>query len=357
MAQNKNHRVSFQAGRDGSAMTRVNGKVAFPDRRGPQPQVGETWDVEPCGSNPAGTVIFLRLVRKVDDSVYAAEAAERRAAEEAAQQEAEDYFAAVQAAFVDAGIPLAKLMTARNMGVRFSPLSRIAWFFNLPDPGNLAESLPAYIAEWRQQQEQIAEEDRRFRGGLTRKEVEDLYQKIRDEYGEMIGRDPDQAPRLLEELRQSRPDQAFPTVEAVEAAFREYLDRRSGNPAMRKAIRALNKGVWDADIPIHEVVKGRWQVVPGTYVVGGVPLTFDGDKVRVGGLDTYECLRIERDWDPGDSGCHIKIFLVNEWFESNAAPESPDGYRPAMEHTGWIQHRLGEIWLRVPLPKGYDRPR
>lgn len=61
--------VTFEGGRDGSPMTRVNGKIAFPERGGKLPKVGETWEVELAGTNPRGTVHFLRLIRRVGRTV------------------------------------------------------------------------------------------------------------------------------------------------------------------------------------------------------------------------------------------------------------------------------------------------
>ncbi len=57
--------VQFQAARDGGVMARYEGKVAFPERRGPQPQAGETWECEKAGENASGRVVFLRCVRQV----------------------------------------------------------------------------------------------------------------------------------------------------------------------------------------------------------------------------------------------------------------------------------------------------
>ncbi len=54
-------------GKDGkSILTRVDGRVSFPERNGKQPQIGEQWEVEIAGTNPAGTVNFLRLIGKIE---------------------------------------------------------------------------------------------------------------------------------------------------------------------------------------------------------------------------------------------------------------------------------------------------
>lgn len=52
----------FVAARDDSAVKtefRVSGRIAFPDRRGPQPKAGETWIVSIAAENPKKTVFFL----------------------------------------------------------------------------------------------------------------------------------------------------------------------------------------------------------------------------------------------------------------------------------------------------------
>jgi len=58
--------VEFGKGRNGSVITKVEGKIAFPEKNGNQPQVGETWLVRKSGENNARTVIFLKLICKVN---------------------------------------------------------------------------------------------------------------------------------------------------------------------------------------------------------------------------------------------------------------------------------------------------
>ncbi len=60
-------KIQFFVSRDGGVMARYEGKVAFPERRGAQPQAGETWEVEKAGENASGRVVFLRCVRKIED--------------------------------------------------------------------------------------------------------------------------------------------------------------------------------------------------------------------------------------------------------------------------------------------------
>lgn len=59
--------VKFQAARDGGVMTKVNGIIAFPDRKAwgkyPLPQAGEEWEVVVCGQSPDKRVVFLAPVR------------------------------------------------------------------------------------------------------------------------------------------------------------------------------------------------------------------------------------------------------------------------------------------------------
>lgn len=53
--------VIFQSGRNGDIMTRWEGKVAFPDRRGEQPAIGDEYEVVSAKINARGTVYFLTL--------------------------------------------------------------------------------------------------------------------------------------------------------------------------------------------------------------------------------------------------------------------------------------------------------
>ena len=95
--------VEFVSGRDGRPMTRVMGKISFPDRQSPTPKIGSVWEVAVSGSNAAGTVNFLRLVREISKAEIAAKAAKEAAkaakvaAEEAAKKAAEE--AAQEAAY------------------------------------------------------------------------------------------------------------------------------------------------------------------------------------------------------------------------------------------------------------------
>ena len=54
----------FEAAKNGGVMTRVGRKIAFPERSGAQPKAGETWECDIAGENAAGTVTFLRVLRK-----------------------------------------------------------------------------------------------------------------------------------------------------------------------------------------------------------------------------------------------------------------------------------------------------
>lgn len=59
--------VKFEAGREqGTVLAMIAGKVSFPDRSGPQPKVGETWEVQVTGTNSSGKVNFLKLIRKME---------------------------------------------------------------------------------------------------------------------------------------------------------------------------------------------------------------------------------------------------------------------------------------------------
>jgi len=78
--------VQFSPARDGGVMTKVDGRVAFPDRRlwrgCPQPQDGDIWEVEIAGENPRQTVYFLRPVRRVSTRAEQEQAAAEKRARE-----------------------------------------------------------------------------------------------------------------------------------------------------------------------------------------------------------------------------------------------------------------------------------
>ena len=60
--------AQFVAGKQGvKARFGVNGRIAFPDRLGPQPQIGETWTVRIVGENPRQTVYFLACIEKQEE--------------------------------------------------------------------------------------------------------------------------------------------------------------------------------------------------------------------------------------------------------------------------------------------------
>lgn len=54
--------VKFNESRDGKAMSHVDGKVAFPERGGPNPRPGEVWEVQTSGESRNGRAVFLKLV-------------------------------------------------------------------------------------------------------------------------------------------------------------------------------------------------------------------------------------------------------------------------------------------------------
>lgn len=58
--------VKFESSRENTPMAVVDGKVAFPERSGKQPAIGEIWEVEVAGTNPSGKVAFLHLLKKVE---------------------------------------------------------------------------------------------------------------------------------------------------------------------------------------------------------------------------------------------------------------------------------------------------
>lgn len=57
--------ATFESGYDGSAITRWDGRRSFPERRGPQPQIGEKWEVLKAVPNPKETVYFLTLGKRM----------------------------------------------------------------------------------------------------------------------------------------------------------------------------------------------------------------------------------------------------------------------------------------------------
>ena len=58
-------RIQFTPARNGGVMAKVDGIVSFPERRGPQPQAGEVWEVEITGQNATGKVNFLRCIKNI----------------------------------------------------------------------------------------------------------------------------------------------------------------------------------------------------------------------------------------------------------------------------------------------------
>lgn len=70
--------VVFEPARNGGVMAQYNWKIGFPEKRGPQPQAWEEWEVIGATLNPKGTVYFLKLGKKID--VEAREREEERLA-------------------------------------------------------------------------------------------------------------------------------------------------------------------------------------------------------------------------------------------------------------------------------------
>lgn len=59
--------VRFVAGRRGvRSALRVQGRIALPRKRGPQPRAGEIWRVKVAGENPGKTVFFLTCIERVE---------------------------------------------------------------------------------------------------------------------------------------------------------------------------------------------------------------------------------------------------------------------------------------------------
>lgn len=66
-ANNDSFVVRFvSADRGVKSEARLQGRIAFPSNRGPQPKAGEFWRVTIQGENPKKTVFFLTCVEKVD---------------------------------------------------------------------------------------------------------------------------------------------------------------------------------------------------------------------------------------------------------------------------------------------------
>lgn len=60
--------VVFEKSKSGGIVAWINGKASFPDRlQGQSANTGEIWEVIICTQNPAKTVYFLLLVRKIRD--------------------------------------------------------------------------------------------------------------------------------------------------------------------------------------------------------------------------------------------------------------------------------------------------
>lgn len=59
-------KVLFFKGKNSSdVLTRIEGKVSFPNRNGVQPKENEIWDIEILGQNKTGKVNFLKLLNKI----------------------------------------------------------------------------------------------------------------------------------------------------------------------------------------------------------------------------------------------------------------------------------------------------
>lgn len=67
MAKNTLGVTTFVLGGDGALMCYWEGRVAFPDRSGTQPEVGKYYEVINVASNPKQTVYFLKLGAERDD--------------------------------------------------------------------------------------------------------------------------------------------------------------------------------------------------------------------------------------------------------------------------------------------------
>lgn len=65
--------VIFEPARNGGVMARYDWKIGFPEKRGPQPQPWEEWEVLGATLNPKGTVYFLKLGKKIDVEARARE--------------------------------------------------------------------------------------------------------------------------------------------------------------------------------------------------------------------------------------------------------------------------------------------
>jgi hypothetical protein len=59
--------VKFEDARKG-VRTKWEGKIAFPDRNGPRPESGETWEV--LSAHPSGSVFFLSLGKKIETAFH-----------------------------------------------------------------------------------------------------------------------------------------------------------------------------------------------------------------------------------------------------------------------------------------------
>ncbi len=78
--------VEFKAAENSGVMAtaKINGKISFPNRQGQQPKAGDIWEVETAGTNPAGSVHFLKCIRFVSNPEM------RRAASDVAQANREN---------------------------------------------------------------------------------------------------------------------------------------------------------------------------------------------------------------------------------------------------------------------------
>lgn len=146
-------KVIFQSARESGVMTRINGRVAFPDRRWtkthPLPQPGDEWEITVSGENQKQTVYFLLpdcLISTEADRTKAYEASlramsERYAAESAARIAAdkEKYKRLAESLSAETGLPVVPAKIS-GLALDLSQLLHhevVEWHWDMPAPADV----------------------------------------------------------------------------------------------------------------------------------------------------------------------------------------------------------------------------
>lgn len=89
-AQDETFVCEFVEAQNGGVMVeyRISGKVAFPERKGPQPKAGDIWQCKIAGQNPAQSVYFVTCLKFISSTASRQAEREAQAAAEKAKEDA-----------------------------------------------------------------------------------------------------------------------------------------------------------------------------------------------------------------------------------------------------------------------------